>query len=153
MEDGTIGAHVQPAAGATAPGPGAGDDVAHRLHDGVGVFRLRLKDRGRDQPAAAHRNGKPVGVCGELAGDPAAAVVLLGLGVDSLSMSVGSLPRVKWVLRTLSQARARELTPPAAVLALGPRHNIEAHYAPVLRANLAPQLVAFFASTLAGDQK
>lgn len=58
----------------------------------------------------AHRHGKPVGVCGELAGDPVAAVVLLGLGVDSLSMSVGSLPRVKWVLRTLTQARARELT-------------------------------------------
>lgn len=58
----------------------------------------------------AHRNGKPVGVCGELAGDPAAAVVLLGLGVDSLSMSVGSLPRVKWVLRTITRARARELT-------------------------------------------
>ena len=58
----------------------------------------------------AHRNGKPVGVCGELAGDPAAALCLLGLGVDSLSMSVGSLPRVKWVLRTITQARARELT-------------------------------------------
>ncbi len=58
----------------------------------------------------AHRHGKPVGVCGELAGDPAAAIVLLGLGVDSLSMSVGSLPRVKWVIRSITQARARELT-------------------------------------------
>lgn len=57
----------------------------------------------------AHRNGKPVGVCGELAGDPAAALVLLGLGVDSLSMSVGSLPRVKWVFRTLTRERARDL--------------------------------------------
>lgn len=58
----------------------------------------------------AHRHGRPVGVCGELAGDPAAAIVLLGLGVDSLSMSVGSLLRVKSVLRTCTQARARELT-------------------------------------------
>lgn len=58
----------------------------------------------------AHRHGKSVGVCGELAGDPAAAIVLLGLGVDSLSMSVGSLLRVKSVLRTCTQARARELT-------------------------------------------
>jgi phosphotransferase system enzyme I (PtsP) len=49
-------------------------------------------------------------VCGELAGDPAAAIVLLGLGVDSLSMSVGSLLRVKSVLRTCTQTRARELT-------------------------------------------
>ncbi len=58
----------------------------------------------------AHRHGKPVGVCGELAGDPAAAIVLLGLGVDSLSMSVGSLPRVKWVLRSITQVCARALT-------------------------------------------
>lgn len=58
----------------------------------------------------AHRHGKPVGVCGELAGDPAAAIVLLGLGVDSLSMSVGSLLRVKSVLRTCTLARAQELT-------------------------------------------
>lgn len=57
----------------------------------------------------AHRHGKPVGVCGELAGDPAAAVVLLGLGFDSLSMSVGSLLRVKSVLRAITHARAREL--------------------------------------------
>ncbi|MFP5505866.1 MAG: phosphoenolpyruvate--protein phosphotransferase [Gammaproteobacteria bacterium] len=57
----------------------------------------------------AHRHDKPVGVCGELAGDPAAAVILLGLGFDSLSMSVGSLLRVKSVLRTITQARAREL--------------------------------------------
>ncbi|MBI5041641.1 MAG: phosphoenolpyruvate--protein phosphotransferase, partial [Gammaproteobacteria bacterium] len=58
----------------------------------------------------AHRNGKPVGVCGELAGDPAAAIVLLGLGVDSLSMSVGSLLRVKSVLRTFTKTHAHELT-------------------------------------------
>jgi phosphotransferase system, enzyme I, PtsP len=57
----------------------------------------------------AHRHGKPVGICGELAGDPAAAVVLLGLGFDSLSMSVGSLLRVKSVLRAITHARAREL--------------------------------------------
>lgn len=58
----------------------------------------------------AHRHGKPVGICGELAGDPAATLVLLGLGVDSLSMSVGSLPRVKWVVRTFTKTRAREIT-------------------------------------------
>ncbi|MBI5460957.1 MAG: phosphoenolpyruvate--protein phosphotransferase [Gammaproteobacteria bacterium] len=57
----------------------------------------------------AHRHGKPVGVCGELAGDPAAAIVLLGLGVDSLSMSVGSLLRVKSVVRTFTKAHAHEL--------------------------------------------
>jgi phosphotransferase system enzyme I (PtsP) len=44
-----------------------------------------------------------------MAGNPAAAVLLLGMGVDSLSMNGGSLPRVKWVIRSVSRARAREL--------------------------------------------
>jgi phosphotransferase system, enzyme I, PtsP len=46
----------------------------------------------------AHRQNKPVGVCGEMAGDPASALLLLGLGVDSLSMTPSSLPRVKWTI-------------------------------------------------------
>ena len=57
----------------------------------------------------AHRHGRPVGVCGELAGDPAAAILLLAAGVDSLSMSVASLPRVKWAIRSLPFAEARRL--------------------------------------------
>ncbi|MDO9334791.1 MAG: putative PEP-binding protein, partial [Caulobacter sp.] len=57
----------------------------------------------------AHRNGKPVSVCGEMAGDPAAALLLLGMGMDSLSMSIASLPRIKWVIRNISRADARRL--------------------------------------------
>jgi phosphotransferase system enzyme I (PtsP) len=57
----------------------------------------------------AHRLGKPVSVCGEMAGDPAAVLALLGLGVDSLSMSASSLPRVKWVIRSFAQNEARDL--------------------------------------------
>ncbi|HZB96531.1 MAG TPA: putative PEP-binding protein, partial [Herpetosiphonaceae bacterium] len=45
--------------------------------------------------AAARTRGIPVGICGELAGDPAAAVALLGLGVDELSMAPGSIGAVK----------------------------------------------------------
>jgi phosphotransferase system enzyme I (PtsP) len=52
---------------------------------------------------------RPVGVCGELAGNPMATVLLMGLGVDSLSMSAGSLMKVKWVVRSFSVARARQL--------------------------------------------
>jgi phosphotransferase system enzyme I (PtsP) len=58
---------------------------------------------------SAHRNNKPVSVCGEMAGDPAAALLLLGMGMDSLSMSVASLPRVKWVIRKFSRAQARSV--------------------------------------------
>ena len=51
----------------------------------------------------------PVSVCGEMAGDPRAVVVLLALGVDSLSMSASSLLRIKWVIRQLDRARAKQL--------------------------------------------
>ncbi|MGB5443003.1 MAG: phosphoenolpyruvate--protein phosphotransferase [Gammaproteobacteria bacterium] len=54
----------------------------------------------------AHKLGKPVSVCGEMAGDPAAVLALMGLGVDSLSMSASSLPRVKWVIRSFTKAEA-----------------------------------------------
>ncbi|NOX75987.1 MAG: phosphoenolpyruvate--protein phosphotransferase [Gammaproteobacteria bacterium] len=51
----------------------------------------------------------PVSVCGEMAGDPAAAILLLGMGIDNLSMSAANLPRVKWVIRTFTRRRARLL--------------------------------------------
>ena len=55
--------------------------------------------------AAAH--GRWVGVCGELAGDPAAAVLLAGLGVTELSMAAALVPEVKAALREVSLADAR----------------------------------------------
>jgi phosphotransferase system enzyme I (PtsP) len=57
----------------------------------------------------AARHGKPVSVCGEFAGDPMGAVLLMGMGIDSLSMSAGSLLRIKWVIRTFTQEHAREV--------------------------------------------
>jgi phosphocarrier protein FPr len=57
------------------------------------------------QGAAAH--GRWVGVCGELAGDPAAAVLLAGLGVTELSMAAALVPEVKAALREVSLADAR----------------------------------------------
>ena len=56
----------------------------------------------------AHNYGKPVSVCGELAGNPVATPLLIGMGVDSLSMSAGSLLKVKWVTRSISRSRARQ---------------------------------------------
>jgi phosphotransferase system enzyme I (PtsP) len=58
---------------------------------------------------AARAHGREVTVCGELAGDPRATPLLLGLGVHSLSMGAGSLLRVKGVVRSISRSRAREL--------------------------------------------
>ncbi|GIH70717.1 phosphoenolpyruvate--protein phosphotransferase [Sphaerimonospora thailandensis] len=58
--------------------------------------------------AAGERAGKPVGVCGEAAADPLLAVVLVGLGVTSLSMSAPSIPAVRESLarHTLEECRA-----------------------------------------------
>lgn len=57
----------------------------------------------------AHVAGKWVGVCGELAGDPVAAPILVGLGVDELSMSAPSIPLVKQAIRGFSRSLVREL--------------------------------------------
>lgn len=51
----------------------------------------------------------PVGVCGELAGNPLATPLLVGMGIDSLSMSAGSLLRVKRVISTISRHHAMHL--------------------------------------------
>jgi len=56
----------------------------------------------------AHRHNKNIGVCGEMAGDPASALLLVGMGVDNLSMSVACLPRVKWVIRNFTRDQASE---------------------------------------------
>ncbi len=57
----------------------------------------------------AHAQGKKVSVCGEMAGDPAAIILLLGLGIDVLSMNAHSLPRVKWIIRNFTMTRAKQL--------------------------------------------
>lgn len=59
--------------------------------------------------AAAAGEERTVGVCGEAAGDPALAVVLVGLGVNSLSMTPRSLPAVAEVLKSVTLEQARDL--------------------------------------------
>lgn len=58
---------------------------------------------------AQSADGKPVGVCGEAAADPALAVVLVGLGVTTLSMNKRALAPVSAVLRTVDFAKAQRL--------------------------------------------
>jgi phosphotransferase system enzyme I (PtsP) len=58
---------------------------------------------------ACRAEGVPVGICGELAGDPGGAVLLLAMGFDVLSMNATSLPKVKKALRNLRLSEAREL--------------------------------------------
>ena len=53
-----------------------------------------------------HAAGIPVSMCGEMASDPFAAVVLLGLGLDEFSMSAVSVPDVKRTIRSIGFAEA-----------------------------------------------
>jgi phosphotransferase system enzyme I (PtsP) len=64
----------------------------------------------------AKKHDKPVSVCGEMAGDPASALMLVGMGIDSLSMSVGSLLRVKLAIRSFSQTQIEQLCATASAM-------------------------------------
>lgn len=59
--------------------------------------------------SVATRAGKPASVCGELAGDPAAAVLLMAMGFTHLSMNATSIPRVKSIIRMIELATAKKL--------------------------------------------
>jgi len=56
----------------------------------------------------AHEAGIPVGMCGEMAGDPLATVILMGLGLDELSMSAFSIPEIKRIIRSTTILESEE---------------------------------------------
>ncbi len=66
--------------------------------------------------ACGRQSGRPVNLCGEMAADPGAAVLLMGMGVDSLSASAISVPRVKWAIRSFTLLEAQELAQQALTL-------------------------------------
>jgi len=74
--------------------------------DGLHPAVLRLIDL---TVQAAHAHGKWVGLCGELGADPVAVPILVGLGIDELSVNVPAIPAVKARIRALSFEQAREV--------------------------------------------
>jgi multiphosphoryl transfer protein len=82
-----------------------GHPVLARQADALHPAVLRMIDQ---TVKAAHEAGKWVGVCGAMAGDPAGAAILLGLGVDELSVGVPGVAAVKARVRELSLAWARD---------------------------------------------
>jgi phosphotransferase system enzyme I (PtsI) len=56
---------------------------------------------------AAKAAGIRVALCGEMAGDPLCAIILVGLGIDELSMNAGIIPVVKQVVRRISLEQAK----------------------------------------------
>jgi phosphotransferase system enzyme I (PtsI) len=81
------------------------DHIAH-LYEPTHPAVLRMIKRVVDD---GHKRRLPVAVCGEMAGDPVFMPLLLGLGVDELSMSPPSLPAVKYFVRAMKMSDARKL--------------------------------------------
>ena len=80
------------------------DRVAHCMSRRITVLRTlkAIIDGAREAKI-------PVSVCGEIAGDPAFAVLLMGMGASALSMTSSILPEVKYLIRQVSIEEARDL--------------------------------------------
>ena len=77
-------------------------DLYESLHPSVIIAIKQVVDE-------SHKEAVPVSVCGEMASDPLAVILLLGMSVDSLSTSAATLPSIKWVIRSFSQQEAKKL--------------------------------------------
>src|SRR5699024_8506925 len=87
----------------------ATDRLRGELADLLDPWQPAVLDLVAATARAGAEAGKPVGVCGESAGDPVMALVLVGLGVTSLSMSLGSVPAVRFALRRHTRSRCVEI--------------------------------------------
>jgi phosphotransferase system enzyme I (PtsP) len=87
----------------------AADRTSSQVGEMCDPFTPAVLEAIRTSVEGARKRGVAVSVCGELAGDPLGALLMLGLGVDALSMAPGSILRVKQVIRGFSTGLAREL--------------------------------------------
>ena len=83
-----------------------GNPALSHLADGLHPSVLRLIG---EVVQASHQAGKWTGICGELGGDPEATAILVGLGVDELSLNPAGIPRIKSILRDLTMEESRSL--------------------------------------------
>jgi len=83
-----------------------GNPALAHLADGLHPSVLRLIG---EVVEASHAVGKWTGICGELGGDPEATAILVGLGVDELSLNPAGIPRIKSIVRELTVDKAHAL--------------------------------------------
>jgi phosphotransferase system enzyme I (PtsI) len=76
------------------------------LYNPLHLAVLRLIER---VVTAGHDAGKWVGMCGEMAGDPAMTRILLGMGLDEFSVAASAIPKVKMILRETSYEECKKL--------------------------------------------
>jgi len=83
-----------------------GNDLISHLYNPMSPSVLTLIKQVID---ASHAEGKWTGMCGELAGDERATLLLLGMGLDEFSMSAISIPRIKKIIRNTNFEDAKAL--------------------------------------------
>jgi phosphotransferase system enzyme I (PtsI) len=87
----------------------AADRTESTLADLLDIWQPALLDLVAAVADGGRRTGRPVGVCGEAAGDPLLALVLVGLGLASLSMAPACLPPVRHALSTHTLDECRDM--------------------------------------------
>ena len=88
----------------------------------------------------AHANGIWAGVCGEMAGNPLSAVLLLGLGIDELSMVPSMIPTIKEIVRSTSFEEAKRFA--ASVFELSVAVDVKAHITEYMRSRYPAYFLA-----------
>ncbi len=83
---------------------------------------------------AGHKQGKWVGMCGEMAGNPIATVLLVGLGLDEFSVGPTVLPEIKKIIRSIKFKEAKKIAD--KVLSLPTEVEIKEYLASVLKEKL-----------------
>jgi phosphoenolpyruvate-protein phosphotransferase (PTS system enzyme I) len=82
------------------------NDHLSYLYDPIHPAVIRLMKYVVDK---AHEAGVHVGLCGEMASDPQNLIILLGMGLDELSMNPNSIPLIKQMIRSIRYSDAREI--------------------------------------------
>ncbi len=80
-----------------------------RVADLYSAFHPAVLHALQDVVTHTQAEGKPVSICGEMAGDPGAAVLLMAMGFDVLSMNAATLLKVKSVIRSVTMKAAKDL--------------------------------------------
>jgi phosphoenolpyruvate-protein phosphotransferase (PTS system enzyme I) len=97
------------------------EEIAH-LYEPLNPAVLRLIKQTID---IAHENGIWVGMCGEMASDPLVVPLLLGMGIDELSMSPIAVPEVKKIIRSFTIEESKRIL--KRVMSFSTAHEIESY--------------------------
>jgi phosphotransferase system enzyme I (PtsI) len=99
-------------------------DLYQEFHPAVIRFLRRIIERGK-------RKDVWVGMCGEMAGDPLATILLLGLGLDEFSVVPNVLPEIKKIIRSVKYADARKIA--NKVLTMQTEDEVKDHLKAVMK--------------------